>query len=200
MKSALAAADRVFASARAAAADPKTPVEERIAAVRVLGRGRAHQNEDFELLARLLSPASPPELQLAALGALGGMNRANVPGRVLDGWSGYSGKVRTAALELVMSRPAWAQVLLDRVEADRTMLSQIDAGRRAALTQHGNARLAERAAAVFNLASDANRQAVIERYTKALAGLKGDPGRGAQVFANTCAACHRFGSVTGSPS
>jgi putative heme-binding domain-containing protein len=198
MKSALSSADGVFQAARASAADPLMATDQRIAAVRVLGRGRSQQNEDFELLARLLTPASPPELQLAALTALGRMNRAGVPERVLDGFGGYNGKVRTAALELVMSRPAWAQVLLDRVETDRTMLGQIDAGRRAALLQHSNAKLAERAAAIFNTGSETDRQKVIERYTKVVAGLTGDPAKGAQVFANTCAACHRFGAVAGS--
>jgi putative membrane-bound dehydrogenase-like protein len=198
MKSALTAADGVFSAARAMASNPKVPVEERIVAAKVLGRGRARQTEDFELLAGLLIPASPSELQLAAMTTLGRTNRASVAERVLDGWGGYSGPVRTAALELVMSRPAWAQVLLDRVEADPTMMPQIDAGRRAALTQHSNAKLAERATAIFNSGTDVNREKVIVRYTAAIAGLPADPAKGAHVFASTCSACHKFGAVAGS--
>jgi putative heme-binding domain-containing protein len=199
MKSALASADGVFAAARTLAADPRASVEERVTAASVLGRGRSQQNEDFELLARLLTPASPPNLQLAAIAALGRMNRAAVPERILNGWSAYSGPVRAAAIELVTSRPAWAQVLLDRIEADRTMLPQIDAGRRAALTQHSNAKLAERATAVFNSGSDADRQKVIDRYAAAIATLQPNSANGAKVFTNTCSACHKFGAVPGQP-
>jgi putative heme-binding domain-containing protein len=197
MKSALVAADGVFKAARAVAPNPKTSVNERVSAVQILGRGRSQQNEDFELLADLLTPASPPELQLAAIAALGRMNRGTVPERVLNGWNGYGSQVRTAALELVMSRPAWTQVLLDRIEADRTMLAQIDEGRRAALTQHSNAKLAERATAIFNRGMDANRQLVIDRYSTAMASLKPDPAKGAAVFASICSACHKFGAVPG---
>ena len=197
MKSALTATDGVFAAARAVAADRGADVAERLAAVRVLGRGRSQQSEDFELLAGLLTPASPPELQIATFTTLGRMNREGVPERVLNGWSGYSGAVRAAALELLTSRPAWAQLLLDRIEADPAVLPQIDPGRRAALTQHGNLKLAERAAAIFNSRVDGDRQKVIDRYASSIAALTANPAKGAEVFANTCSACHKFGTVPG---
>jgi len=197
MQQALTSADRLFATARAVAADAKASSEDRVAAVGVLGRGRAQQNEDFELLAGLLTPASSVELQLAAVTSLGRMNRPAVPERLLAGWPGYGRPVRSAVLDLVTSRPAWAQVLLDRVEADRTMLPQIDAGRRAVLTRHGNAKLAERATAIFNAGIDADRQKVIDRYLAVMSSRQGDPKKGAVVFANTCSACHKFGDVPG---
>jgi len=100
-------------------------------------------------------------------------------------------------LDMVTSRPAWTHVLLDRIEADRSLVSQVDAGRRAALMQHGNARIAERATAVFNAGMDGDRQKVIDRYQKALTSLKGDPTKGATVFTANCSACHKFGDVAG---
>jgi putative heme-binding domain-containing protein len=197
MQRALTAADQIFASARVLAVDTKTPADERVSAIAVLGRGRVQQSEDFELLAGLLTPTSPVEVQLAALTSLGRMNRAAVPERLLAGWSGYGAAVRSSVLTLVMSRPAWAQVLLDRIEADHTMLPQIDAGRRAALTQHSNVKLAERAAAIFNAGMDGNRQAVMDRYLAATPALHADSKKGETVFANTCSACHKFGDVPG---
>jgi putative membrane-bound dehydrogenase-like protein len=197
MKTALAAADGVFSAARVAVRNERAPVEERVAAAKILGRGRARQDEDVDVLAGLLTPASPAELQIAALTTLGRMNRAAVPERIMNGWSGYSGAVRSAALEVVTSRIAWTHVLLDRVEADRAMVSQIDAGRRATLTQSNNAKIAERATAIFNSGAAADRQKVIDRYASAIATLKGNPTNGAQVFANACSACHKFGTVPG---
>lgn len=197
MKSSLAAVDKLFGSARDIAGNSQVALDERVAAASVLGRGRTQQNEDFERLAGLLTPQSPAELQLAAVKALGRMNRAAVAERLLAGWSGYGRAVRAMVLELVTSRPAWAHVLLDRVEADRGLLAQIDPAQRMALMQHGNAKIAERAAAIFNAGIDANRQAVIDRYLAAVSGLSGDGAKGAAVFANNCSACHRFGEVAG---
>jgi putative heme-binding domain-containing protein len=163
----------------------------------VIGRGRSRQSEDFDALVKLLTPQSPVELQLATVTALGQMNRNNVPERLLAGWTSYSPKVRGAVLDLAMSRPAWAQTLLDRVEADKEFLAQIDAGRRLALKQHSNGRVAERATAIFSGGLDANRQKVIDRYMAALPSAKANPKKGAEVFATVCSACHKFGDVPG---
>jgi putative heme-binding domain-containing protein len=199
MRRALDAAEQVFVSARKLAIDERAPASDRVAAAKVLGRGRGQQNEDIEVLAKLLTPATPVEVQLAAVASLGRINRTVVPERLLAGWPGYSTAVRGAVLDLVTSRPAWTHVLLDRVEADRTMLAQIDASRRAALTQQSNAKLAERAAAVFHTGMDADRQKVIDRYAAALPALQGDAQRGAKVFAAACSACHSFGQTPGRP-
>ena len=197
VKNALNATDRVFENARSTAANQKAPLEQRVAAVHVLGRGRTRQSEDFDALLRLLAPQSPVELQLAVVTALGRMNRNNIAEKLLAGWPGYSPKVRGAVLDLAMSRPAWAQVLLDRIEADKEFLAQIDAGRRLALKQHSNGRIAERATALLSGTVDANRQKLIERYLAALPALKPNPAKGAEIFASVCSACHKFGDVAG---
>jgi putative membrane-bound dehydrogenase-like protein len=197
MKTALAAADGVFKAARGVVVDANASAGERIAAAKILGRGRAQQNEEMDLLAGLLIPSSPPELQIAAINTLGRMNRPTIPEKVLNGWDSYSGQVRSAALEVMTSRPAWIHALLDRVEANRAMASQIDAGRRATLTQSSNAKIAERASAIFNAGATRDRQKLIDSYTAAVAALKADALHGAQVFANACSACHKFGAVPG---
>ena len=54
-------------------------------------------------------------------------------------------------LDLILARPAWAQVLLDRAEQDAAFRAQIDPGRRTVLAQHPQSKLANRAAAIFDL-------------------------------------------------
>lgn len=197
LQEALVAIDPVFIVARRTATDHTALIADRLAAVQLIGRGRTQQTEDLALLARLLTPQSPTELQLAVVNALGRINQPGVPSQLLGGWTGYGRAVRTAVLELVMSRPAWAQVLLDRLEADPTLLAQIEPGRRAALTQHSNAKLAARAAALFKGSIDQNRQQVIDRYLAAVETKPGDAKKGASVFAANCSACHAFGTVPG---
>lgn len=197
MRSAMEAADGLFAAARGLAADARAPLTERLTAVQVLGRGRSKQAEDVELLAGLLGPQHAVELQLASIAALGRINRPVVPERLMAGWNAYGGSVRAAVLDLMLARPAWAHVLLDRIEADTTLLAHIDVTRRMALTQHANARVAERASAILARDRAGDRQTVIDRYLAALSTRRGEAARGEKVFAATCSACHRFGATPG---
>ena len=197
LRQALEALDPVLERARAVAADPAAETRTRLAAVTLLGRGRGQQAEDAGRLAALLDARQPPEVQWAAARALGGINRTQTPGLLLAGWESHSPRLRGLILGLLAGRPAWAQVLLDRAERDEAFRAQIDAARRTALTQHGNSRIASRAAAVFGAGDAAGRQAIVRDYVAAVAPLRADPDRGATVFAQSCSACHRFGAVPG---
>lgn len=197
MQRALAGTDELFVAARRVAADAAARGADRVAAVRILGRSRSLQNEDFELVAGLLTPQVPVEVQVAAVATLGRMNRPTVPERALAGWRSHGPAVRTAVVELVTSRVAWSQVLLDRVEADPAMLAQIDPAQKQRLTHHIDAKLADRATRVFQAGIDPNRQAVIDRMLGAVADKRGDAGKGAAVFAQNCRACHAFGAAGG---
>ncbi len=197
MQRALAGTDEIFAVARQTAVDASAPAADRLAAIRILGRNRSQQDEDFELVAGLLAPQTPTELQVAAVAALGRMNRPAVPERVLAGWRSHGPAVRTAVVELVTSRVAWSQTLLDRVESDPAMLAQIDPAQRQRLTHHIDAKLADRATRVFQAGTDPNRQAAIDRMLAALADKRGDAAKGAVVFAQNCRSCHAFGSGGG---
>jgi putative heme-binding domain-containing protein len=197
LRDALAAADRVFDTARAAMNDASAPIAQRVAAVQVLGRGRARQQEDWRALADLLQPQTPIELQLAVVTALGRAKDVWVATHLLTNWNGYGPRVRAAVLDLLLSRPAWAQALLDRVEADAAVRTQIDAAHRLMLSQHSNPRVAERAGAIFSATTNRDRQVVIDRYLAAMPTLHGDSAKGAAVFATICSACHKFGHVAG---
>ncbi len=197
MQRALAATDELFVSARVLAVEAAAPAANRVAAVRVLGRARTKQDEDLALLAGLLEPRTPIEVQVAAVAALGRMNRPAVPEKVLAGWRGYGPAVRTAVIELLTSRTAWSHALLDRVEAEPAMRAQIDPAQQQRLTHHIDAKLADRATQVFRAATDSNRQAAIDKMLAAIEPLPGDARRGAAVFAGTCRACHAFGAAGG---
>jgi putative membrane-bound dehydrogenase-like protein len=194
---ALAAAADLQTRARALIADSAASLEQRRAAVGLLGLAAERRDEDLRTLATLLAPQSPVELQLAAVAALARIDTKATPELLLAGWSGYGVQLRAAALELLSSRTAWAAALLARLETERPMLAQIDAGRRAALSRHASSVIAARATRLFSEGVDANRQAVVERYLTAMRPLPRNAGRGATVFNTLCAACHRFGDIAG---
>jgi putative membrane-bound dehydrogenase-like protein len=192
---ALGAVRAQTAAARAVARDPGAPAEERASAVAVLGFEPERGDEDALLLISLLSTHSPTGLQLAAIRSLAHVADDALPGRILPGWDGYSPAVRTALLDLLISRPEWAYALLDHVAEDKGMLAQIDGARRSSLIHHSSGRVALYAAHVLAGGVNANRQQVIDRYVAAMQPLDGSSPRGKAVFARVCAVCHRLDGV-----
>ena len=84
----------VFAAARRLVADPAARPSERVQAARLLGRGLDHQVEDATLLAGLLVPQTPDEVQSAAVAGLGRLRDERVPQLLLAGWKGYGPALR----------------------------------------------------------------------------------------------------------
>ncbi|MEO7599039.1 MAG: PVC-type heme-binding CxxCH protein [Opitutus sp.] len=197
MKAGLLAAADLFVKARQSVQSQNAALEERLAAMPVLGRGRDQQDEDMERLASLLTPVSPVPLQLAAVTALGRLNRRPIPQHLLSHWSNYTAPLREAVVSVLASRPVWTQALLDRAADDPELRAQISTVQRAALTQHGTAAIADRAQQIFGAAAVGDRQKVIDHYLAAIAGMAGDPGRGQRVWVGSCSACHRFAAVAG---
>jgi putative membrane-bound dehydrogenase-like protein len=185
----------LFAAARELAADGKAASAERAQAARVLGRGLDHQAEDATLLATLLVPQTPDEVQSAAVAELGRLRDERVPQLLLRGWKGYGPGLRTQVLEVLSRRDEWLRAALDAVEKKQLPAAEIDAVRRQRLLNHKDAAIRERAAKVFAGAVNPDRQKVIDTYTNAIARLTGDAARGQKVFTKTCAACHKLGGV-----
>src|SRR5439155_2082909 len=178
----------LFDSARQAVADTKAPIDKRREAVRLLGRGFDHQQEDLQTLTGLLVPQAAEELQAAAIATLGRLRGNAAADALICGWKGYSPGLRSQVLDLLLGRPAWTSAALDAVEHKQILPFEIDAAHRQLLLQQQSSTVRERAAKLLAGATDPDRQKVIDSYRSVLT-LTGDPQRGAQAFAKTCAAC-----------
>jgi putative membrane-bound dehydrogenase-like protein len=194
MKAAVQRLAGLFAAARTLAGDEKAPVPERVAAVRLLGRGLDRPQEDVKLLADLLVPQTPEDLQGAAVATLGVLRDPRVPEVLLRGWKAYSPSLRGRVLDALLGREDWAASLLDAVEHKQVLIQEIDAAHRQRLLQHRLVGIRERSAKVLAGAVDADRQKVVAAYRPALA-LAGDVARGRQLFGKTCATCHQLGGL-----
>jgi putative membrane-bound dehydrogenase-like protein len=185
---------KLFAAARQVAADDKAPLPNRSAAIGVLGRGPDHQAEDVKTLASFLTPQAPAELQTAAVNALSHLSDANLPKLLLEGWKAYGPALRSQVLDVLFRRQEWVKAVLDAIEKKDILAIEIDAARRQRLLQQKNAELRKRAESLFAGVVNPDREKVVESYRPVLT-TKGDPKRGAQVFAKICATCHRFQGV-----
>jgi putative membrane-bound dehydrogenase-like protein len=192
LATAIDALEEMFREARRVAAAPQEPVDDRVRAASFLGQGIAEHVADVQLLTQLLDPDAPTRLQLAAVTALGRLERDDVPESLLNSWSYRGADVWFPIVDTLLSRENWTRELLERLEADTIPISAIDIEHRHQLILHPLAEIRRRASALLGRAAP-NRQIVVAGYRAAL-DLAGDADPGSQLYKQHCATCHRSGN------
>jgi putative membrane-bound dehydrogenase-like protein len=189
LKEAVSQARPLFEQAATASRDKKRSPAERVAAVRLLGRG------PYDLAAsaapELLSPQTPPEVQLAMARALSAHHRPQVADLLLAGWSGYGPSVRREVVEALFARSDRLPQLVTALEEKKVLSNQLEPLRVEQLRKHPDAKLRERASRVLAGQIALERQKVVAAY-RAVLDLKSDAGQGKAVFKKNCAVCHRL--------
>jgi putative heme-binding domain-containing protein len=183
--------DRAFV----VAGDAGATVELRTAAVGLLLRRKDHAGEDLKRLSELLTPQVALQLQLAAVAAAARAAPEQAAPALLKHWPSYSPELRGAVVDVLLRNEVSAGKLVDAVEAKQIAAADIDLPRRQRLLNHKDAAVKARAAKLLaESAVAANRQKVLEAWRPVLS-MKGDARRGAEVFRQNCAVCHRLGDV-----
>ena len=160
---------------------------------------------------RLMNAQEPPELQLAALEALGSYREPAVADMLIDAWPKMTPALRDKATTILLSRTDRIAKLLDAIEAKKITPAQLSVAAKATLGRQKTPALAERIAKLIGDGSSANRKAVIETYLTAMQGsdagtparkesvvagksarITGDATRGAKVYEMACMVCHKF--------
>jgi putative heme-binding domain-containing protein len=129
-------------------------------------------------------------VQLAAVRALASGTDTVIAPLLLKNWPAQSPAIRNEVIEALLRRPERLSALLDAIENRVITVNTIDQSHRQALLRK-DAAIHDRAEKLLGGAPSHDRQQVIDRYRVALAKLKGDAPRGAEVFDKTCAVCHR---------
>jgi putative membrane-bound dehydrogenase-like protein len=186
LRTALSRLDPLYDAARTMIGQADAGEETRLAAVRLLGR----TTSDRERLRILLGPRVPARLQQAAVAALARSADSAVPKILIADWKSHVPALRTAILDSLISRPAWAEELVAALERGDLAPAEIDPAHRRRLLSLRDAAVRKRVETVFAGAS-LGRKEVLERYRRAL-DAAGDPVAGAAVFKKVCASCHRL--------
>jgi putative membrane-bound dehydrogenase-like protein len=152
-------------------------------------------------LPALLSPQQPREVQQAAVRLLGQFADPAAGRWLIAEYRKLSPSVRTAAVDLLASRPAWQPLLLQAL-ADRIIpATDVPPSRRTQLLNLKDELLKARAAEFFSPTAPSPRKEVVDRAQPALSlAPKLDDGQ--RVFRRECAQCHRlggFGEEVGPP-
>ncbi len=132
-------------------------------------------------------------VRLAAIQAAAALSDPQLPEKFLAAWTDLTPQEKSAAIDTLASRPAWASQLLTALGAGKVARQDISQGqaRQISLLQDPAVHklLAQHWGRIGSSGSD--RKSEIERYRNLLtSGKLGDPARGKAVFAKTCAACH----------
>ncbi|HYT94793.1 MAG TPA: PVC-type heme-binding CxxCH protein [Gemmataceae bacterium] len=172
--------------------DAALPLEDRLAAVRLL----AHTPWEIAgpALKELLAPDHAQEIRLAAVRALAAQPRPEVAGELLKSWRAYTPALRREVTEALLRQPDRIRTLLKEVEAGRVRPGDIDALRTRQLVNHSNTEIRERSRTLLRDNLPADRKKVLADYRPALT-LKGDPQRGREVFRKNCATCHKVADI-----
>ncbi len=190
LRAALARLDPIFNEAPEVAHSPQSPEADRVAAIRLLGRGPREAGEDLRQLGQLLQPSEPEFIHRATFAALERADGVIVAEVLTGGWNGLSPALRQEALNLLFRKQSWTAALLNAIEQGKVPAAQIDTAHQEKLLTHSDAAIRERAKKLFS-ATNADRAKVVNDYAR-VAGLNGDAEKGAAIFQQQCAICHRL--------
>jgi putative heme-binding domain-containing protein len=183
----------LFEAAQKIAGDSKAAVPDRAAAVTLLGFHGTNE-ADLAVLTALLSPQTPPDVQVAAVRAISRTAKEKTPGILTSHWAMYSPTTRGPVMDVLLSNEAWAIDFLSQIEQGKIPVRQFDPIRRARVAKMTSPRIKELASKVLGGGDAAARQKVVDQHMVALT-LTGDPTRGLKVFTQNCGTCHHVNDV-----
>jgi putative heme-binding domain-containing protein len=173
-------------------ADGKAATADRIAAARQVVDLRPADNEALTQLLDNISPRTPPALTAGLLEAVGASKAPGLGTALVERLDSWTPAARTAAIRILLLRPAATKALLDAMEKGSVRLSDLALDQKQALAAHPDNAIAGRARKLLARGGDLpdpDRQKVVEKLTP-LAKKTGDPVNGKAVFKAQCAKCH----------
>lgn len=181
----------ILHEARVTAADEKAPLEERVVATRLLGRGPTMVAADRKQLQELLVPQSAQLIQSAALRALANFTDLDVGEYFIAQWRTLTPGLRSQLLDVLLGRPEWTKLAVSALQAGKIQPGEVDAVRRQRLLDHKDPLIRTTAAKVFTSVGSTERSKIVAEYQPAMA-LSADFARGEKLFAKHCAVCHQL--------
>jgi len=183
----------LLTAAQTLAKNTEANLQDRVAAVRILGQSNS-ANDDLNLLADVVSPQQPPEIQAAALTAMSRMTSPKIASILLANFRSFGAARRTQICDILFSREPWQDELLAALESRQLSPSDLDAASRQRLLTHRSNPVRERAAKVLAVSVNTDRGKLVAEYLPQIRS-HGDPQHGSQLFKKTCSQCHKLGSV-----
>jgi len=180
--------------------DSTQPPARRCHSLELLGRGIAGDDSaiaaEKTLLADLLAPSEPPQVQQKAVESLARIDHGDLVDVALAKWESTSSSIRDQCVTQMLTRAPTIDRLLTAIETGDVKVNQLSAAARQQLLHSGSRSLMVRAQRLIESNSGAagspEKQKLVERY---LSGFKSDGDiaaiDGAALYKKHCAACHQ---------
>ena len=178
----------LLAAAGMRATNAEDSVENRSAALRLLGRDPRRRETDLEIISAQLEPETPTELQVIAIEQLVALEDSRIPNILFDAWGSRVPRVRQVVLNTLLSRPVYVDGLLDVAAHDSSVRIGISTSQRQRLLNDPDERVRKRAQQVFGTVHS-DRAEIVAKYQPSLE-REGDRASGRAIFEKTCASCH----------
>lgn len=176
------------------ARDPKTAAAERLSLVELLGQVR--KPSGMKVLLDLLKITQPGPLLLGVLNALGSFDQPEIAAALIDRYPSLSDALKDRVIDLLCSRPAWADRLIAALEKGPIEGKRVRPRQAVQLAQLGDPALTARFEAKWGQVPGPGSEAKIQRIAEVRGilpeGDKGDAARGEPTFKQHCAVCHKL--------
>ncbi|MCA1660296.1 MAG: HEAT repeat domain-containing protein, partial [Verrucomicrobiaceae bacterium] len=190
----LLATGQLFVAARKFGADASLPALQQITALSVVAHDPGGRTGALPMITHFLAPQHPPDAQRAAIRTLAATEDDTVPALFFGAWKALAPELRMTAIDQLLSRDRWALALLAEIGQGRLPANMVDASRRERLSKHPTVDVRAAAKRIFTSEPSADRAKTFSEFGPALT-LKGDAARGAAIYAQRCASCHRRGEI-----
>lgn len=171
----------------------QTNAKERIELISAPGQ----RNADIikESLLEVALRTKDEAIRSAALAALQNYNDLAIAKAVADAANDWTDASRESALSLLASRPAWAGVLLDLIEAKKVNAEQVSPLMVERMRMFENESLDQRISTIWPenasiATSGLNKK--VQGWKEIIASAAGNPYRGKVAYKNLCGKCHQL--------
>ena len=144
----------------------------------------------FTLLAGLLDPQEPEEVQVAAVRALAETEGGETGRFLISNWKEMTTDVRLGAAATLLSKPETVELLMTAIENEDVPFWTVSQRHKSRLVMHSDPSIRARVHDLMRKL-ESRRLAALERY-EAASGVSGDPVQGAAVFEKNCEKCHEI--------
>lgn len=181
----------MFSHAREVASNRKSPIEQRLAAIQLLGAAPTDSQFSRDELLAFIAPTADTSIQLAAIASIRDHQTLKV---LLGKWDEFTPAIRSRVFDVLVSRRSNVAVLVEAMQSKTIDLRTLNATQRSSLLQHADEQVRTLAGKWSQPTTTSARAELIARYAKAMP-TKTDKSNGAKLFAKHCAACHKLGTT-----
>ena len=182
--------DEVMAAMVVASKNERLELATRIASAQLLCRTNQHRALGIKILSQWLTPQIAPDSQHRILQTFAQCGHESIPDVLTTVWPEFSPELRIRAIDVWLSRAAWTNDLLNRIENGQISVGSLDLSQKDRLIRYPNGSIAERSKLLLQDARMSSRKQIVDRYRGALE-TKGDIASGNLVYLRVCASCHR---------